>query len=75
MAYVVVRLSVAGTPTLGVPAAGVWLFRRHAAPVWRLGLTAIVIALILKMVIRGLDFVIAGMGEAALEADGIRAEE
>lgn len=54
---------------------GILTLRNHAAPVPRLGLTAMAIALVLQMVMRGLDYMITGMGEAALESDGIRAEE
>ena len=54
---------------------GFLTLRRHAAPVPRLGLMAMAIALVLQMVMRGLDYMITGMGEASLEAGGIRAEE
>ncbi len=54
---------------------GILTLRRHAAPVPRLGLMAMAIALVLQMVMRGLDYMITGMGEASLEADGIRSEE
>ena len=54
---------------------GFLTLRSHAAPVPRLGLTAMAIALVLQMVMRGLDYMITGMGEAALESDGVRSEE
>ena len=54
---------------------GLLTLRRHAAPVPRLGLMAMAIALVLQMVMRGLDYMITGMGEAALESDGVRSEE
>lgn len=54
---------------------GILTLRRHAAPIPRLGLTAMAIALVLQMVMRGLDYMITGMGEAALESDGLRSEE
>ena len=54
---------------------GFLTLRQHAAPVPRLGLTAMATALVLQMVMRGLDYMITGMGEAALESDGLRSEE
>ena len=53
---------------------GILTLRQHAAPVPRLGLLAMAIALVLPMVMRGLDYMITGMGEVALESDGVRSE-
>ena len=46
---------------------GLLTLRRYAGPLARLGLLGMVIALILQMVMRGLDYMIIGMGVAALE--------
>ncbi len=54
---------------------GLLTLRRHAGPVARLGLLGMVIALILQMVMRGLDYMIIGMGVAALESEGAKSEE
>ena len=51
---------------------GILTLRQHAAPVPRLGLMAMAIALVLPMVMRGLDYMITGMGKVALESDGVR---
>ncbi len=48
---------------------------RHAAPVPRLGLLAMAIALALQMVMRGFDYMITGMGVASLESSGAESEE
>ncbi|MDE2838930.1 MAG: hypothetical protein OXL97_15690 [Chloroflexota bacterium] len=48
---------------------------RHAAPVPRLGLLAMAIALALQMVMRGFDYMITGMGVASLESSGTESEE
>ena len=53
---------------------GLLIIRRHAGPVPRLGLTAMTIALILQMVMRGFDYMIVGMGVAALESDAAESE-
>ena len=49
--------------------------RRYAGPVSRLGLLAMALALVLQMVMRGLDYMITGMGAAALESDAVKSEE
>lgn len=54
---------------------GLLTLRRYAAPVPRLGLMAMAIALILQMVMRGFDYMIVGMGVAALESDAVESEE
>ncbi|MCY4109114.1 MAG: hypothetical protein OXG11_08810 [Chloroflexi bacterium] len=54
---------------------GLLTLRRHAGPVARLGLLGMVIALILQTVMRGLDYMIIGMGVAALESEGAKSEE
>ena len=48
---------------------GLLTLRRYAGPVPRLGLLAMAIALVLQMTMRGLDYMIVGMGLAALESD------
>ena len=48
---------------------------RHAAPVPRLGLMAMAVALVLQMVMRGFDYMITGMGVASLENSGVESEE
>ncbi|MCY3802614.1 MAG: hypothetical protein OXG46_13690 [Chloroflexi bacterium] len=54
---------------------GLLTLRRHAGPVARLGLLGMVIALVLQMVMRGLDYMIIGMGVAALESEGAKSQE
>jgi len=54
---------------------GLLTLRRYAGPVARLGLLGMVIALILQMVMRGLDYMIVGMGLAALESDAAKSQE
>ena len=48
---------------------------RYAAPVPRLGVLALVIALGLQMLMRGFDYMITGMGVASLESSGAESEE
>ena len=48
---------------------------RHAAPVPRIGLLAMAIAIVLQMVMRGFDYMITGMGVASLESSGTESEE
>ena len=55
---------------------GILTLRRYAAPVPRLGLLAMAVALVLQMVMRGLDYMITGMGVAALETtDTVKSQE
>ena len=54
---------------------GLLTLRRYAGPVARLGLLGMVIALTLQMVMRGLDYMIVGMGLAALESDAAESQE
>ena len=54
---------------------GLLTLRRYAAPVPRFGLLAMAIALVIQMTMRGLDYMIVGMGLAALENDPSRSEE
>ncbi len=54
---------------------GLLTLRRYAGPVPRLGLMAMAIALVLQMVMRGFDYMIVGMGVAALESNAVKAEE
>ena len=54
---------------------GLLTLRRYAGPVPRLGLLAMAIALVLQMTMRGLDYMIVGMGLAALESDPPKSEE
>ncbi len=54
---------------------GLLTLRRYAGPVPRLGLMAMAIALVLQMVMRGFDYMIVGMGVAALESDAVESEE
>ncbi|MCY3563157.1 MAG: hypothetical protein OXH26_04485 [bacterium] len=54
---------------------GLLTLRRHASPVAQLGLMGMVIGLVLQMVMRGLDYMITGLGVAALDAQGTRSEE
>ena len=54
---------------------GLLTLRRYAAPVPRLGLLALVVAIALQMVMRGFDYMITGLGAGALESDAARSEE
>ena len=54
---------------------GLLTLRRYAAPVPRLGLLAMSIGLVLQMVMRGFDYMIVGMGVAALESDAAKSQE
>ena len=54
---------------------GLLILRRHAAPVPRLGIMAMALALVLQMVMRGFDYMIVGMGVAALETEAVESEE
>ena len=54
---------------------GLLTLRRYAAPVPRLGLLAMAIGLVLQMVMRGFDYMIVGMGVAALESDAVKSQE
>ena len=54
---------------------GLLTLRRHASPLAQLGLLGMAVGLVLQMVLRGLDYMITGMGVAALEASGERSEE
>ena len=54
---------------------GLLTLRRYAGPVARLGLLGMVIALTLQMVMRGLDYMIVGLGLSALESDGAKSQE
>ena len=54
---------------------GLLTLRRYAGPVPRLGLMAMAIALIIQMVMRGFDYMIVGMGVAALESNAVESEE
>lgn len=54
---------------------GIVTLWRHAAPVPRIGLMAMAIALVLQMVMRGFDYMITGMGVASLESSGMESEE
>ena len=54
---------------------GLLTLRRYAGPVARLGLLGMVIAAVLQMVMRGLDYMIVGMGLAALESEGAKSQE
>lgn len=53
---------------------GIVTLWRHAAPVPRLGLLAMAIALVLQMVMRGFDYMITGIGVASLESSGEESE-
>ncbi len=53
---------------------GLLVLRRYAGPIPRLGLTAMSIALIIQMVMRGFDYMIVGYGVASLENEGAEAE-
>ncbi|MCY3782290.1 MAG: hypothetical protein OXG79_00725 [Chloroflexi bacterium] len=54
---------------------GLLTLRRYAGPVARLGLLGMVIAATLQMVMRGLDYMIVGMGLAALESEAAKSQE
>ncbi len=54
---------------------GFLALRRHARPLAQLGIVGMVIGLVLQMVMRGLDYMITGLGVAALETQGTRSEE
>ena len=54
---------------------GILTLRRYAAPVPRLGLLAMALALILQMVMRGFDYMITGLGVSALESDAVKSQE
>lgn len=54
---------------------GLVTLRRYAAPVPRFGLLAMSVALVVMMVMRGLDYMIIGMGVASLESEGAKSEE
>ncbi|MDE0189244.1 MAG: hypothetical protein OXN80_09110 [bacterium] len=54
---------------------GLLTLRRHASPVAQLGLLGMAVGLVLQMVMRGLDYMITGLGVAALESEGTRSEE
>ena len=54
---------------------GLLTLRRYAGPVPRLGLVAMALALVLQMVMRGLDYMITGMGVAALDSDAVKSQE
>ncbi len=54
---------------------GILTLRRYTAPLPRLGLLGMALALVLQMAMRGLDYMITGMGVASLEADGLKSEE
>ena len=54
---------------------GLLTLRRYAAPVPRLGLMAMALALVLQMAMRGLDYMIVSMGAAAVEGDAAQTEK
>lgn len=54
---------------------GILTARRFAGPLPRLGILGMALALVLQMVMRGLDYMIVGLGEAAFESEGVRSEE
>ena len=54
---------------------GILTLRRHAGPVPRLGLLGMAMGLVLQMVMRGLDYMITGLGVAALESSGEESQE
>ena len=55
---------------------GFLTLRRYAGAVPRLGLMAMAVAIVLQMVMRGLDYMITGMGVAALEtSDTMKSQE
>ena len=54
---------------------GILTLRRYAPPVARLGLLGMAVALVPQMVMRGLDYMIVGMGVSALESDAAQSQE
>ena len=54
---------------------GILTLRRYAGPVARLGLLGMAVALVLQMTMRGLDYMIIGMGVSALESDTAQSQE
>ena len=54
---------------------GILTLRRDAGPVPRLGLLGMAMGLVLQMVMRGLDYMITGLGVAALESSGEESQE
>lgn len=72
LAYVTIVVIILGALLM---LHGLLTLRRYASPVPRLGLLAMALALVLQMVMRGLDYMIAGMGAAALESDAVKSEE
>ena len=54
---------------------GLMTLRRYAAPLARLGLLAMALALVLQMMMRGLDYMMVGMGAAAIESDAAKSKE
>lgn len=71
LAYVAIVVIIIGALLM---LHGLLTLRRYAGPAPRLGLLAMALALVLQMVMRGLDYMIAGMGAAALESDGVKSE-
>ena len=72
LAYVTIVVIIIGALLM---LHGLLTLRRFAGPVPRLGLLAMALALVLQMVMRGLDYMITGMGAAALESDAVKSEE
>ena len=54
---------------------GIVTFWRYAGPVPRMGLLGMAVGQVLMMVLRGFDYMIIGMGVAALEGDPAQAQE
>ena len=54
---------------------GLLTLRRHTGAVPRLGLLGMSIGLVLQLVMRGFDYIITGIGVAALESAGEKSEE
>jgi len=54
---------------------GLLTLRGHVDPLAQLGLLGMVFGLVLQMVMRGLDYMITGLGVAALDTSGERAQE
>ena len=54
---------------------GLVTLRRHTAPVPRFGLMAMSVAVVVMMVMRGLDYMIVGMGVASLDSEPERSDE
>lgn len=54
---------------------GLLTLRRNTDPLAQLGLLGMVFGLVLQMVMRGLDYMITGLGVAALEASGEQSQE